>query len=121
MKLYIVKGYRIKNKGSDLLKRVDSFVGYFSNLKEIYSRFDSQTISSYSTVAKAMTNKGYFQTFDPKFHLEDKAKRYSEISIIQIETNRLYPKSEFINFKKQIREEVSEFQLQRLISQKNGA
>jgi len=109
MKLYIVKGYRIKKRNNNLHKRVDSFVGYFTNLKEVYSYFETATVSSYSTVAKAIKRKGSFQVFNSKFLFKNKTKKFEEINIYRVETNELYEHLQFINFQKQIKEEISEF------------
>lgn len=73
MKLYIVKGISIDKKNSSTTsKKIDSFIGYFTNLKEVYNRFDNKTIQSYSTIANRINVSNHYSSFNSKFLIEEK-------------------------------------------------
>ena len=81
-KLYIVKGVKYSSKNSNSLeKSVDTFVGYFTNLKEVYVKFDRASIQSYSTIAKRINKQGFYRAHNCKFFIKPYMKNFNQIVI----------------------------------------
>lgn len=110
MKLYIVKGIEIERKNSNSTsKKIDSFIGFYTNLKEVYSQFESKTVKSYSSIANKINETNYYITYDSKFLINEKMMMFQQIRIERIQTNVVYNKSKYVNINPLIAQEFSDF------------
>lgn len=110
MKLYIVKGIQIdRKKSNDITKRVDSFIGYYSNLKELYSQFQRKSIKSYSSVASKINDSNFYITYDSKFLVNGKMMKFQQIRIQRIQVNETYYQMKYVNISPLIAQQFSDF------------
>jgi len=110
MKLYIVKGILIDEKlSSTTSKRITSFIGYYTNLKEVYSQFDRKSIKSYSTVANNIKESNQCYIRNSKFSIDKKLIRFQQIKIELIQVNKIYSSSKYVNINQLISQELSDF------------
>ena len=110
MKLYVVKGMRIDEKKSDIKsKRVESFIGYFTNLKEVYSQFDRKTMNSYSSIAAKIKDTSYHYIYDTQLLIEGKMIKFQQIKIEKVLVNKFYNKFKYVNLNPLISQEFSDF------------
>jgi hypothetical protein len=110
MKLYIVKGIEIdRKKSSSTLKKVNSFIGFYTNLKEVYSQFDRKTIMSYSSVANRINETNYYITYDSNFLIDEKMMKFQQVRIERVQGNKIYHKSRDVNISPLISQEFSDF------------
>ncbi|MBD3892156.1 hypothetical protein [Olleya marilimosa] len=110
MKLYIVKGIEIDRKKSvSTSKRINSFIGYYSNLKEVYSQFERKTVKSYSSIANKINETNHYITYDSKFSIDEKMMKFQQIIIERVQVNKVYSKSKYINLSPLIAQELSDF------------
>lgn len=98
-KIYILKAVKLdlESASKSELNELSTFVGYFTNLKELFNKFDSETIQSYSTVSSHIKRKGIYVIKDPKFSYREEFERFNEISITKVETNNIYSRRDFIS------------------------
>jgi hypothetical protein len=110
MKLYVVKGFFIDKKQSSITdKKVDSFIAYFTNLKEVYKQFDDKTVHSYSTVANRIKEEGYYSTIKSKFLIDEKMVKFHQIRIERVLANKVYNNFNYINLNQLIAQRLSDF------------
>lgn len=110
MKLYIVKGIEIdRKKSNSTSKRLDNFIGYYTNLKEVYSQFERKTVKSYSSVANKINETNYFITFDSKFLIEGKMMKFQQIRIQRVQANKVFNYFKYVNISPLIAQEFSDF------------
>ena len=110
MKLYIVKGIKVKSeKSKSTYKKINSFIGYYSNLKEVYSQFERKTVRSYSSIANKINESNHYIAYDSKFSIDDKMIKFQKIKIERVEVNKVYHKSGSITFSHLIAQELSDF------------
>jgi len=110
MKLYIVKGIEIDGKKSNnTSKRLESFIGYYTNLKEVYSQFERKTVKSYSSIANKINETNYYITFDSKFLIEEKMMKFQQIRIQRVQVNKVYNNFKYVNISPLIAQELSDF------------
>lgn len=110
MKLYIVKGIEIdRNKSNNTSKRVNSFIGFYTNLKEVYNQFERETVKSYSSIANKMNEHKYYITYDSKFLIDEKMMKFQQIRIERVQANEVYNKSKYVNISPIIAQEFSDF------------
>ena len=110
MKLYIVKGIEIDRKESNsTLKRVNSFIGFYTNLKEVYSQFERKTVISYSSIANKINDVNYYITYDSNFLIDEKMMKFQQIRIERVRANKVYHKSKDVNISPFISQEFSDF------------
>ena len=110
MKLYIVKGIEIdRKKSNSTLKRVNSFIGFYTNLKEVYSQFERKTVISYSSIANKINDTNYYITYDSNFLIDEKMMKFQQIRIERVQANKVYHKSRDVNISPMISQEFSDF------------
>ena len=110
MKLYIVKGIEIERKKSNSTsKKINSFIGFYTNLKEVYSQFERKTVKSYSSIANKINETNYYITYDSKFLIDEKMMKFQQIRIERVQTNEVYNKSKYVNINPLIAQEFSDF------------
>jgi hypothetical protein len=110
MKLYIVKGIEIDRQESNVrIKRLSSFIGYFTNLKEVYKQFDSKTVQSYSSVATKIKETDYYTANDSRFLIDQEMINFYQIIIKRVKTNTVYSKSKNVYLDSLFAQELSEF------------
>ena len=97
MKLYLVKGYRARWMEDATINRIDNIIAYYQNLKEAYSKFERDSVCSYSKLSKVMGEKGFYHFIKPVFEVENESFEFEEVSIYRIETNRIYKNYQLIN------------------------
>lgn len=109
-KFYLVKGvaYTLSDR-SDLSREVNSFVGYFSNLKKVYENFDQSSVHSYSTIAKRIQKKGFYRAKECKAYTESQTLQFDQVLIKVIELNKIKFKSGLIDLTELISQEFSDF------------
>lgn len=109
-KLYIVKGVAYDSKNSSSLqKRVNSFVGYFSNLKEAYKNFDEKSVQSYSTIAKRLRDEGFYRAYNCKILIKPQTKFFNQIVIELVILNEIEFNYGSIDLSELISQEFSDF------------
>jgi len=94
IKIYILKALKIdleeeKNKEYNNLTTV---IAYYTNLKELYDNFESETIQSYSTVAAHIQKDGFYRTRESNYRYHRSFERFSEVTITRVLANRVYHK-----------------------------
>jgi hypothetical protein len=95
VKIFLLKGISIDFENDvKEYNRLHSVIGYFTNLKELHSQFEKGSIQSYSTLCSHMKEKGFYTTKNPVIRFKRAVHRFNEITITQIETNRLYQKGD---------------------------
>jgi hypothetical protein len=110
MKLYIVKGIEIDEKKSNItLKKINSFIGFYTNLKEVYSQFERKTVMSYSSIANKINDTNYYITYDSSFLIDGKMMKFQQIRIERVQVNKVYNKSRNVNISPLISQEFSDF------------
>tara|TARA_Y100001001_G_C7875931_1_gene262911 strand:- start:381 stop:719 length:339 start_codon:yes stop_codon:yes gene_type:complete len=110
MKLYIVKGIEIDRKRSNsTTKRVDSFIGFYSNLKEVYSQFERKSIKSYSSIASKISDSHFYITNDSKFLVDGKMMKFQQIRIERVQVNKVYNQMKYVNISPLIAQQFSDF------------
>ncbi|WP_111710317.1 hypothetical protein [Lutibacter citreus] len=110
MKLYIVKGIEIdEEKSNSTNKKINSFIGYYSNLKEVYSQFERKTVKSYSSIANKINKTNHYVTYDSKFSIDEKMLKFQQIIIERVQVNKIYSKYKYVNFSPLIAQELSDF------------
>ena len=110
MKLYIVKGIEIDRKESNsTTKKVNCFVGFYTNLKEVYSLFERKTVKSYSSIANKINDTNYYISYDSSFLIEEKMMKFQQIRIERVQANKVYNKSKYVNLNPLIAQEFSDF------------
>lgn len=110
MKLYIVKGITIDEKASSITsKRINSFIGYYTNLKEVYRLFDRKSVKSYSTIANKINKSNQFHINDANFSIEKKMIKFQQIRIERTQVNEIYNNLKYINISQLISQELSDF------------
>ena len=106
VKIFLVKGISIEfEEGVQGYNQLNSVVGYFTNLKELYNRFDSKTIQSYSTVCSHLNKTGYYISNNSRFRFRESVENYNEVTISQVWTNRLYQKRDYVSLSEILRKE----------------
>jgi hypothetical protein len=88
------------------------FVGYFTNLKELYKNFEIGNIQSYSTICSHLKKKGYYTSKDIRFWYRRNYQRFNELTIREFVTNRLYSAHKVISLNSLLAKEVSNIDLQ---------
>jgi hypothetical protein len=112
MKLYIVKGIEIDRENSiSTIKKINSFIGYYSNLKEVYSQFERKTVKSYSSIANKINGTNHYITYDSKFLIDEKMMEFQQIIIERVQVNKVYSKVKYVNLNPLIAQELSDFEL----------
>jgi len=108
-KIYILKAVKIDFDSVEKseLNELSTFVGYFTNLKELYNKFDSDTIQSYSTVSAHIKKKGVYVIKDPKFSYREEFERFNEISITKVLANNIYSRRDYISLSDLLIKEAS--------------
>jgi hypothetical protein len=108
VKIFLLKGISIDFENDvKEYNRLHSVIGYFTNLKELHSQFEKGSIQSYSTLCSHMKEKGFYTTKNPVIRFKRAVHRFNEITITQIETNRLYQKGDYIDLKEILKREAS--------------
>ena len=108
VKIFLLKGISIDFENDvKEYNRLHSVVGYFTNLKELHGQFEKGSIQSYSTVCNHMSGKGFYITKNPVIRFERAIHKFNEITITQVETNRLYQKGDYINLSEILKKEAS--------------
>lgn len=109
MRIYILKGVKIdldnpsKSEYNSLIK-VHAF---FTNLKELYNNFDSDTIQSYSTIASHIQKDGFYRIREGKYLYEKSFKSFNEITITRALVNQMYYKRTSISLSDLILKEAN--------------
>ncbi|QIE58624.1 hypothetical protein G5B37_03325 [Rasiella rasia] len=107
MKLYVVKGFSIDSENKDsLTKKVESFVGYFTNLKEIYDRFDRKTIVSYSTISKRLRKQNHHIVQEATFMIADNSIMFNEIVIKKVLVNQIYFDYQYVSIENYVKQKL---------------
>lgn len=109
IRIYILKAVKIDldsktNKEYNTLVKVHAF---YTNLKELYENFDSNTIQSYSTIASHIAKDGFYRIRDGKYRYDDTFERFNEITITRVLANRLYYKETSISLSDLLLKEAS--------------
>ena len=108
VKIFLLKGISIDFENDvKEYNRLHSVIGYFTNLKELHSQFEKGSIQSYSTLCSHMKEKGFYTTKNPVIRFKQAVHRFNEITITQIETNRLYQKGDYIDLTEILKREAS--------------
>ena len=108
VKIFLLKGISIDFENDvNEYNRLHSVIGYFTNLKELHSQFEKGSIQSYSTLCSHMKEKGFYTTKNPVIRFKRAVHRFYEITITQIETNRLYQKGDYIDLTEILKREAS--------------
>ena len=108
VKIFLLKGISIDFENDvKEYNRLHSVIGYFTNLKELHSQFEKGSIQSYSTLCSHMKEKGFYTTKNPVIRFKLAVHRFNEITITQIETNRLYQKGDYIDLTEILKRETS--------------
>ncbi len=94
VRIYLLKAVSIdlENQKRRDYNKLITVQGYYTNLKELYNNFDSDTIQSYSTVASHINKDGFYRVRDGKFRFSDSLKFFNEITITRVLANRIYTK-----------------------------
>lgn len=108
VKIFLVRAVALNLDEVSLgLEYLISRTGYFTNLKELYSLFESDTIQAYSTISKSLRETGTYRREGVRFDLEMYRHKIFEITISRVLTNRLYEKSDFISLSDVLRKETN--------------
>lgn len=99
VRIYLLKAVTIdlESKKQKDYNKLITIKGYYTNLKELYNNFDSDTIQSYSTVASHINKKGIYRVRDGKFRLLDSLEFFNEITITRVLANQIYTKHTLIS------------------------
>lgn len=110
MKLYIVKGIEIVDVKSDsTIKRLNSFIAYYTNLKEVYTQFDRKTVQSYSSIANKMKETSYYISYNPSYLINGNMVKFEQVRIERIIVNKVYSKCKYLDINPLISQELSDF------------
>tara|TARA_R110002051_G_scaffold216342_1_gene280654 strand:- start:13 stop:384 length:372 start_codon:yes stop_codon:yes gene_type:complete len=108
VKIFLLKGISIDFENDvKEYNRLHSVIGYFTNLKELHSQFEKGSIQSYSTLCSHMKDKGFYMTKNPVIRFKRSVHKFNEITITQVETNRLYQKGDYIDLTEILKREAS--------------
>ncbi len=109
VRIYLLKAVSIdfENKKRRDFNKLITIQGYYTNLKELYNNFDSETIQSYSTVASHINKDGFYRVKDCKFQFYDSLEFFNEITITRVLANRIYTKKTSISLTDLLLKEAS--------------
>lgn len=109
VRIYLLKAVSIdlENKKRRDYNKLITVKGFYTNLKELYNNFDSDTIQSYSTVASHINKDGFYRVRDGKFHFYDSLEFFNEITITRVLANRIYTKRTSISLTDLLLKEAS--------------
>ena len=109
VRIYLLKAVTIdlESKERSDYNKLISIQGYYTNLKELYNNFDSDTIQSYSTVASHINQKGFYRIRDGKFRFHDSLDFFNEITITRVLANNIYTKRTVISLTDLLLKEAS--------------
>ena len=108
VKIFLLKGISIDFENDvKEYNSLHSVIGYFTNLKEVHGQFEKGSIQSYSTICSHINEKGFYKTKNSVIKFKRTVQRFNEIIITQVETNRLYQKSDYIDLSEILKREAS--------------
>lgn len=108
VKIFIVTGVFIDLEDNNgLSNELSCIVGYFTNLKELYSNFQSGSIQSYSTICSHIKNQGYYVSKGARFWYRRDYEKFNEIIIREVITNQLYHSRKYVSLSELLTKEVS--------------
>tara|TARA_R110002126_G_scaffold274766_1_gene419972 strand:+ start:6276 stop:6614 length:339 start_codon:yes stop_codon:yes gene_type:complete len=110
MKLYIVKGIEIVDLETDnTIKRLNSFLAYYTNLKEVYTQFDRKTVQSYSSIANKIKETSYYICYNPSYLINGNIVKFEQVRIERVVVNKVYSKYKYLDINPLISQELSDF------------
>ena len=110
MKLYIVKGIEIVDVELDnTIKRLNSFIAYYTNLKEVYTQFDRKTVQSYSSIANKIKETSYYICYNPSYLINGNVVKFEQVRIERVIVNKVYSKYKYLDINPLISQELSDF------------
>ncbi|TSE03013.1 hypothetical protein [Aquimarina algiphila] len=108
VKIFLLKGISIDFENDvKEYNRLHSVIGYFTNLKELHGQFEKGSIQSYSTICSHMKMKGFYKTKNSVIKFKRVVHKFNEITITQVETNKLYQKGDYIDLSEILKKEAS--------------
>ncbi|MDG1728846.1 MAG: hypothetical protein P8K68_13540 [Algibacter sp.] len=109
IRIYILKGVKIdlENQSKSEYNSLIKVHAFYTNLKELYDSFDSDTIQSYSTVASHIQKDGFYRIRDGKYRYGESFESFNEITITRALANRIYHKRTSISLSDLILKEAS--------------
>jgi hypothetical protein len=87
-------------------------IGYFTNLKELYSKFEKSSIQSYSTVCSHLKKDKYYITKESRFLTGRHFEKFTEIIIRELVTNQLYKGRKYVSLTELLAKEASNVDMQ---------
>jgi len=112
VKILIATGVFFDVESNNVRHDLRWFIGYFTNLKELYKHFDKTTTQSYSTICQHLKRQEYYISKNPLFYYGDKYKRFNEIRIREVKTNTLYEGHKVVSLNDLLAKEVTTVDVQ---------
>lgn len=109
VKIYILKAVKLDLEDEKVKEynNLITVVAYYTNLKELYDSFESETIQSYSTVAAHIQKDGFYRTRESNYLYGKSFEKFNEITITRALTNRVYHKQTHISLSDLLLREAS--------------
>lgn len=108
VKIYVVSGmYMSFDEKHRIMNDLICEVGYFTNLKELYNKFEIGTIQAYSTICSHMRKKGYYVSKSARFISRKGFEDFREIIIREFETNSFYRTYKTVSLSQLLAKEAS--------------
>lgn len=108
IKIFVVSGmYMSFDEKHKVLNDLISEIGYFTNLKEVYSKFEKDTIQAYSTICSHIQKNGYYVSKSARFLSRRGYEDFREILIREVETNSFYRTHKMVSLSQMLAKEAS--------------
>jgi hypothetical protein len=108
VKIFIVSGVFFDlDSNIGISHELSYMIGYFTNLKELYKNFQSETIQSYSTICSHIKKHGYYISKDSRFWYRRDYKKFNEIIIRAVVSNQLYTSRKHVSLSSLLSKEAS--------------
>lgn len=113
VKILVVTGLKIDLSNNPHLENEVSWViGYFTNIKELYSMFQKSSIQSYSTICTHLKKNQYYLSKNSRFLTGKNYELFNEIIIRELETNQLYRGRKYVSLTSLLAREASNVDMQ---------
>lgn len=109
IKLYIFTAVAVDLEEEDKHSRniMRTRLGYFTNLKELYSRFGGDNLHSYSSISGILQKKGIYNKKNVSIVNDGYIEYFQEITIRKVEANKVYGFNKYFSLSELLSSEIN--------------